>query len=124
MIADMIEESGDVRDVLEYRGIGGSHEEYMGYAGQKPTDLLSWLILAMSEVSDTVLDPHMGSGSTLAASIPLCRESIGIEVDPERFNATEERIDSIIDELRGLKHAVVNDDQVKKQSQQPTLGDD
>jgi len=108
MMADAIEESGNVNDILEFRGIGGSHEEYMGYAGQKPTDLLSWIILAMSEVGDTVLDPHMGSGSTPAASIPLSRKSIGIEVNPERFQDSKERIDGIMNELDGLKHANVD----------------
>lgn len=106
-MADMIEATGDTNDVLEAASVNGSHEEYMGYAAQKPTNLLSWLILSMSERGDTVLDPHMGSGSTLAAAIPLARESIGVEVNPERFNDAKERIDSIMTELDGLKHATV-----------------
>jgi DNA modification methylase len=106
-MADMIEETGTTNDVLEAKSVGGSHPEYMGYAAQKPTDLLSWIILAMTNRGDTVLDPHMGSGSTLAASIPLARESIGIEVNPERFNDTVDRVDGIMTELKGLKHADV-----------------
>lgn len=106
-MADMIEATGDTNDVLEAASVNGSHEEYMGYAAQKPTNLLSWLILAMSNRGDTVLDPHMGSGSTLAAAVPLARESVGIEVNPERFEDAKERIESLMDELRGLKHATV-----------------
>lgn len=106
-MAEYLEEAN--RDVLEYTSVVGAHDEYMGYAGQKPTDLLSWIVLAMSERGDTVLDPHMGSGSTLAACIPLCRDSIGIEVNPDRFKDAEERVGRMLDELRGKKHATVKD---------------
>lgn len=104
-MADLIENGS--KDVLEYTSVVGAHDEYMGYAGQKPTDLLSWIVLAMSERGDTVLDPHMGSGSTPAACVPLCRRSIGVEVDPERFKDADKRVNDILDELRGLKHAKV-----------------
>lgn len=106
-MADLIEETGDTNDVLEAKGIGGSHPEYMGYAGQKPTDLLSWLILAMSNQGETVLDPHMGSGSTPAAAVPLARDSIGIEVNPDRYQDAEERVTQLMEELSNLKHATV-----------------
>lgn len=95
------------RDVLEYTSVGGWSDEYTGYAGQKPIGLLRWLIIAMSERGDTVLDPHMGSASTPVAAIPLCRDSIGFEVNPERFKIAEERVEGVLDDLRGLKHAVV-----------------
>jgi site-specific DNA-methyltransferase (adenine-specific) len=101
------------RDVLEYTSVVGAHEEYTGYAGQKPVALLRWLVLAMSERGDTVLDPHMGSGSTPVAAIPLCRESIGFEVDPKRFKISEERTEELLDDLRGLKHAEVSDRETK-----------
>jgi hypothetical protein len=121
-MAELIEETGNTNDVLEAKGIGGSHAEYMGYAAQKPTDLLSWLVLAMSEQGDTVLDPHMGSGSTPAACIPLCRDSIGIEVNPERYQDAKKRIDETMNELRGLKHATV--ESADNSTGQPTPGDD
>lgn len=107
MMAQAIEDGADARDVLEFNSVGGPHPEYMGYAGQKPTDLLSWIVLAMSEMGDTVLDPHMGSGSTPAACIPLCRDAIGMEIDPERYQDSQERVNDILSELEGLKHATV-----------------
>lgn len=114
-LADLIEESTN-RDVLEFTSVGGTHEEYTGYAGQKPVALLRWLILAMSERADTVLDPHMGSGSTQVASIPLCRESIGFEVNPNRFKIAEERIEELLEDLRGLKHCTVTEQKAKAPS--------
>lgn len=101
------------RDILEFTSVVGAHDEYTGYAGQKPVDLLSWLVLAMSDRGDTILDPHMGSGSTPMACIPLCRESIGVEVDPDRFKTAEKRINGFISDLSGLKHAKVSSEKKK-----------
>lgn len=95
------------RDVLEFTSVGGWSDEYTGYAGQKPIDLLSWIVTAMSDRGDTVLDPHMGSASTQMACIPLCRRSIGFEADANRFQTAEERVSELIDDLRGLKHGEV-----------------
>jgi site-specific DNA-methyltransferase (adenine-specific) len=100
------------RDILEFTSVGGFHDEYTGYAGQKPLALLRWLIIAMSNRGDRVLDPHMGSASTPIAAVPLCRESIGMEVDPERFATAKERTEKHLDDFRDLKHAdVVPSDQ-------------
>jgi len=111
------------RDVLEFTSVGGWSDEYTGYAGQKPLDLLSWLVTAMSERGDRVLDPHMGSASTPMACIPLCRESVGFEADPQRFKTAEERVEDLLDDLRGLKHADVQPAE-QRASEAVTGGDD
>jgi len=111
------------RDVLEFTSVTGSSDEYTGYAGQKPVALLRWLVVAMSERGDTVLDPHMGSASTPMACIPLCRESIGFEADPRRFKTAEERVEGLLDDLRGLKHADVQSAE-QRATEAVTGGDD
>jgi len=93
--------------VLEFTSVTGASDEYTGYAGQKPVALLRWLIIAMSQRGDTVLDPHMGSASTPMACIPLCRNSIGFEADPSRFQTAEDRVEELLDGLSDLKHAEV-----------------
>jgi len=95
------------RDVLEFTTVGGSSDEYTGYAGQKPVALLRWLILAMSERGDRVLDPHAGSASTGVAALPLCRETVLFEADPKRYKTAEERLREHVDEFTELKHAEV-----------------
>jgi len=95
------------RDVLEFTSVGGFSDEYTGYAGQKPIALLRWLILAMSERGDRVLDPHAGSASTGVAALPLCRETVLFEADPKRYNTAEERLREHVDEFTELKHAEV-----------------
>jgi site-specific DNA-methyltransferase (adenine-specific) len=51
---------------------------------EKPIDLPSWFIRLHSTGTDLVLDPLMGSGSTLLAAKNLGRRAIGIELE-ERY---------------------------------------
>lgn len=50
----------------------------------KPVGLLQWLMVKSSEAGETVIDPFMGSGTTLRAAKDLGRKAIGIEIE-ERY---------------------------------------
>jgi DNA modification methylase len=50
---------------------------------QKPAELMRWCI-GFSKTNGTVLDPFMGSGTTLRAAKDLGRKAIGIEIE-ERY---------------------------------------
>ena len=52
---------------------------------QKPLGLMRWVIENYTAEGDTVLDPMMGSGTTIEAAIRLGRKAIGIELDPHYF---------------------------------------
>jgi modification methylase len=47
-----------------------------------PEELASRLIRMFSFAGDTVLDPFLGTGSTVIAAMRSGRSSIGIEIDP------------------------------------------
>ena len=54
--------------------------ERLGYPTQKPLALLERIILASSNEGDVVLDPYMGSGTTIEAAAKHGRKFIGIDV--------------------------------------------
>ena len=51
---------------------------------QKPLPLMAALVRLFSDDGETILDPFMGSGSTLVAAKQLGRKAIGIEIE-ERY---------------------------------------
>jgi DNA modification methylase len=58
---------------------------------QKPLSLFQWCI-QQSETSGVILDPFMGSGTTLRAAKDLGREAIGIEIEERYCEIAAERL--------------------------------
>ncbi|QNT77292.1 site-specific DNA-methyltransferase [Entomobacter blattae] len=59
---------------------------------QKPESLLQRVLMASTDVSDIVLDPFSGTGTTLAVARKLGRRFIGIERHPDYVVAAKERV--------------------------------
>ncbi len=59
----------------------------------KPLGVMLWLVARASLPCETVLDPFMGSGTTLVACQRLGRQGTGIEIDPDYFAAACKRVD-------------------------------
>jgi site-specific DNA-methyltransferase (adenine-specific) len=76
-------------DVLDYSRVSRSAREY---AAQKPVELLEELIEVSTLPGDFVLDPCLGSGSTLVAARKLKRHGLGIEVDEDAYNLALTRV--------------------------------
>lgn len=68
-----------------WKGIcqAGDKEGGRQHPSQKPTPLMRWCIEQAGETS-LILDPYMGSGTTLRAAKDLQRKAIGIEIE-ERY---------------------------------------
>jgi DNA modification methylase len=60
---------------------------------QKPIAVMEWCINFIPEDSQIILDPFMGSGSTIVACARLGRRGIGIELDKEYFEIACKRVE-------------------------------
>lgn len=59
---------------------------------QKPIAVMEWCLGFLPD-SVTILDPFMGSGTTLVACQKLGRAGTGVEIDPDYFDIACKRVD-------------------------------
>jgi hypothetical protein len=67
-------------------------DEYTGHPSQKPLRLMLSVIGYGTYPNTTVLDPFMGSGTTLVAAKRLGRKAIGIELDEKYCEIAAKRL--------------------------------
>ena len=58
---------------------------------QKPVKLFRWILDDWSNSNDIILDPYLGSGSTLIACEQTGRTCFGMEIDPGYVDVIVER---------------------------------
>ena len=58
---------------------------------QKPVALMRWCLGFLPDAR-TILDPFMGSGTTLVACAKMGRKGVGIELDPDYFDIACKRV--------------------------------
>jgi site-specific DNA-methyltransferase (adenine-specific)/modification methylase len=73
-------------------GIRKGQEAKHGHPTQKPVALMEWC-LGFLPNAQTILDPFMGSGTTLVACQRMGRNGTGIELDPDYFAIACKRVD-------------------------------
>lgn len=66
---------------------------------QKPEGLYERMILASSKENDVVVDPFVGSGTCLRVCQQTNRRGVGIDINPEYIEMTEERL---LEEFKGF----------------------
>lgn len=59
---------------------------------QKPLSVMKWCILQAPDTVQTILDPFMGSGTTLRAAKDLNRQAIGIEIEEKYCEIAAKRL--------------------------------
>lgn len=60
-----------------------------------PDELPEWFINLFTKEKDTVLDPFMGSGTTIFVAKRMLRNSIGIEILPEYYEMVKSEIEPL-----------------------------
>lgn len=82
-----------------FRDVPNIHDRGM-HPTQKPVPLMAWC-MEMAKIPEgaTILDPFMGSGTTLIAAIRTGRKAIGIEIDPKHYRTAVERVRRELDQF-------------------------
>jgi len=60
-----------------------------------PEELPEWFIKLFTKEGDTVLDPFMGSGTTIFVADRMRRSSVGIEILPEYFEMVDHKLNPL-----------------------------
>ena len=81
---------------FRHRWVGAFRDSERGanvrtHPTQKPIVLMEWCLGFLPDAK-TILDPFMGSGTTLVACAKMGRKGIGIELDPDYFDIACERV--------------------------------
>ena len=80
----------DVPNII--RDIGKIIPNANQHPTEKPPDLAAWFIRLHSRTSETILDPFLGSASTMVATEQLGRVCYGIEIEPKYVAVALERM--------------------------------
>ncbi|ETI88104.1 MAG: Adenine-specific DNA methylase [Clostridium butyricum DORA_1] len=83
-------------DIWEIPYLNPKAAERVGYPTQKPILLLERIIDIATDEGDVVLDPFMGSGTTLVAAKLKNRQYIGIDKSEDAIDLAQKRLDTPI----------------------------
>jgi len=73
-----------------------SGEQRLAHPTQKPLSIISWMVANFSDDNALILDPFMGSGTTLVAAKALGRRAIGIEIEERYCEIAAKRLQQMV----------------------------
>ena len=85
-----------------WNGFQKAKPEDRKHPTQKPLEVISWAILQAPETCRTILDPVMGSGTTLVAAKNLNRKAIGIELEEKYCEIAAKRLAQRVMDFSGV----------------------
>ena len=81
-------------DVWVIPNLKSNHVEKTEHPCQFPVELVERLVLSMTKRDDWVLDPFLGSGTSIIAAVRHGRRGAGAEVVPKYVKLARERIEA------------------------------
>jgi site-specific DNA-methyltransferase (adenine-specific) len=78
-----------------FKGIGNTNYTTI-HPTQKPIKLYKWILKNYAKAGNTILDTHLGSGSSRIACHDMGFEFTGYEIDKDYFDAQEKRFNNHI----------------------------
>jgi site-specific DNA-methyltransferase (adenine-specific) len=107
--------SNVVKGVRRFRylwnGMMRAGNESLYHPTQKPVALMKWCIGLAGDVS-SILDPFMGSGTTLRAAKDLGRKAIGIEIEERYCEIAARRMEQEVLPLNGSHQEPIVEEQL------------
>ena len=85
-------------DVWTIPNVKSNHVEKTGHPCQFPVELIERLVLALSQEGEWVLDPFLGTGTSIIAALPHKRRGIGAEVVRKYIDLAKARIQLAADD--------------------------
>jgi adenine-specific DNA-methyltransferase len=79
-------------DLWVIPNVKSNHIEKTVHPCQFPVELIERLVLSLSDEGDWVLDPFLGTGTTIIAAIRHVRKGVGAEIVPKYINLARDRI--------------------------------
>jgi len=86
-----------------WNGMIRKGNEPLWHPTQKPVELMQWVLTLPWTPQGCVIDPYMGSGSTLIAAKNLNRKSIGIEIEEKYCAIAVKRLRQEVFDFRRAK---------------------
>jgi site-specific DNA-methyltransferase (adenine-specific) len=84
----------------------GESRKRLGHPAPFPVELPKRCIKLFSFVGDTILDPFLGSGSTLVAAGETNRQGVGVEIDEEYCRIARARLVQVVTSLRNISSGI------------------
>ena len=84
---------------LRVQGFVNDSQDIRVHPTQKPTEVMQMILQDFSGATDLILDPFMGSGTTLRAAKNLGRKAIGIEIEEKYCEIAAKRMAQTVMEL-------------------------
>ena len=79
-------------DVWYIQMVSGNYPERTSHPAQYPEEMIERIINVASNQSDIVLDPFVGSGTTVRVALDLDRRYIGYDTEPDYIQIAEKRL--------------------------------
>lgn len=79
-------------DVWEFPNVKSNHPEKTIHPCQFPVELVERLVLSMTDAGDHVLDPYVGVGTSVIASLKHNRNGFGCDIIEEYISIARERV--------------------------------
>lgn len=92
----------NIGSIWKHPKITAHHKEDAGHPTQKPEKLVGYLVKALTDVNDVVLDPFVGSGTTCVEAKKLRRKWIGIDNQLKYVEMARNRLQSVSEPIENF----------------------